>query len=251
MVVLFYSTSLYAEVYTFLLQSGFYLQIRTWEGTSYQDLLDNESIPFVLFLLTPNTHPEIINDWGFELYGLNLNNQPTLIESTLQNFTSFFSNLDTQSPTLISESSMSLLDYDSIIQVNYAIANFSEMFTYTNLVNPLPIMVNTDDVSSIGDCDIFSQTGLITVSDSVSAGISHLSCLYGCTYKPKSTADLAYHHQQKHKQYREKIKSALTSGTECPFCGVRTIFSNFYRFARHMVNYHKDRNYKDFIESVK
>ena len=146
---------------------------------------------------------------------------------------------------------MSLLDYDSVIQVNYAVANFSEMFTYTNSVNPLPVMEDTDDTPSISDCDIFPQTGLITVSDSVSSGISHLSCLYGCPYKPKSTADSGYHNQKKHKQNREKIKIALALGTECPFCQVGKIFPNFYCFARHMANHHKDRNYKDFLDFMK
>lgn len=251
MILLTYSTSLYAEVYTYFLQSGFYLQIRTLEGTSYHDLLDNDSIPFVLFLLTPNTQPEIINNWGFELHGLDHNDQPTLIGSTLQNFALFLSNLDTQNPTLLPEISMSLLDYDSIIQVNYVVANFSEILTYTNLVNPLPVMDNTDDSPYISGCDYFPQTGLFTVSGSISAGISHLSCLYGCPYKPKNTADASYHHQKKHKQDRDKIKSTLALDTTCPFCRIKNTFGNFYQFARHMSNYHKDKNYKDYLDCMK
>ena len=80
-IVFLYSISIYAEVYTFVLRNDFYLQIRTLENTTLQDLVINPYNYFALFLLTPSANSETITDWGFVLYGIGGNDEPSLIDS--------------------------------------------------------------------------------------------------------------------------------------------------------------------------
>lgn len=249
--VLFYSTSIYSEVYTYFLRNGLYLQIRTLENITLQYLVNNPNFPFVLLLLTPNCHPKTITDLGFSFYGLDSDNQPLVIHSLLKDFLSFLSFLPTLNPIFLSEDLISLLNYDSITQANYVCTNFAELSDCTSLTNQLLVIDNTgieDHLFYTGSYNVPLETDHFNVP--VPVGTSQLLCIYGCPYRPKSSADSAQHNMQYHWDDKEKIKSLLGLCSKCPLCNKEIKFHSFRSFSNHMKS-HKEFNYKDFLDSMK
>lgn len=263
--VLFYAIPVYAEVYTFILRGGFFLQIRTKEGISLQYLLENPDHYFALFLLTTNSYSESINDLGFDFYGLS-NHQPSLIETPLEFFSYFLSILSQQNPVLLVENTLSFLNYESVTQVNYLAINFSEILSHTNSINPLPVLQDNIgsgefDPTQYHDYSCHSSTNGFDIALQTHSSLAPVAvtnyhgplypilCKYGCKCILKTRGMANHHYKISHENERKRIDYFLSLKVKCPFCGEKK-FSGFHGFTQHMRRTHPDFSYKDLLDRM-
>lgn len=233
---LLYAKPVFSEVYTYRLPGNFFLEIRTLDGITLNNLLENPDHEFVLFLLTVSIDSTTLNNLGFAFHAQSY--QPIIIQSPLNDFTHFFSMLPQLQPTLLSENTPSPPNYDLVTQVNYLKTSFSEILLYTNSINPL--------AASQGDSSLAS----VAVTSS-HGGTPALRCKYGCEKTFRKEGSLASHHRAHHRAEKEQIEMYLLTISTCPFCTYYYGCLDFPSFGKHMQKQHPNKNYKNVLELIK